>query len=258
LRKATALFSPLLTRFTNPAVTPERYAFVTGDFMGSRPIVEIVVASFFVALTTAVIFFIGRLSLTNSYSAFLALIFAFATSAWSTASRALWQHGPSMLMLALALYLLLTAESHPWRASLAGFPAAIAYLVRPNNAIIVAVVTLYVAVRYRRYLIGYLLCALPVGGAFLVFNESIYHRALPSYFLRPLPKPPHGFLPVLEAAAGALISPSRGLLIFTPVFLFSIWGMVWARRTGWRQPLASYLIAAVLGYWLLIVVYFET
>ena len=31
------------------------------------------------------------------------LAFAFATSAWSTASRALWEHGPSLLFLAIAL-----------------------------------------------------------------------------------------------------------------------------------------------------------
>jgi hypothetical protein len=258
LRKVVLLFAPLLARFVNP-LAPVRSAFVAGDFIGSRPLVEIIIASFFVALTAAVIFFIGRLFLPDSYSAFLALIFAFATSAWSTASRALWQHGPSMLMLSLALYLLLTADAEPWRVAAAAVPVALAYLLRPLNALIVAAVTVYVAAHYRRYLVAYLLCALPVGAAFLIFNESIYHRALPTYFsLRPrLPKLPHDILPVLQAAIGAVVSPSRGLLIYTPVFLFSIWGMVWARRTGWRQPLANYLIAIVVGYWLLIVVYFE-
>ena len=259
LRKLTLLFSPLLIRFADPALTPVRFAFATGDFIDSRPLVEIVVASFFVALTTVVIFFTGRLFLPDSYSAFLALIFAFATPAWSTASRALWQHGPSMLMLSLALYLLLTAESQPWRAAPAAIPLALSYLLRPNNALIVAAVTVYVVAHYRRYLIAYLLCALPIGAAFLLFNESIYHRALPTYFSRrpPLPKLPHDFIPIVQAALGALVSPSRGLLIFTPVFLFSIWGMVWAHKTGWRRPLTGYLTAAVAGYWLLIVVYFE-
>ena len=259
LRKAVLFLSPLLARFADPALTPVRYAFVTGDFIGSRPLVEIVVASFFVALTTVVIFFTGRLFLPDSYSAFLALIFAFATSAWSTASRALWQHGPSMLMLSLALYLLLTAQSRPWRVVPAAIPLALAYLLRPNNALVVAVISLYVARHYRRYLIAYLLCALPVGAAFLIFNESIYHLALPTYFSRrpPLFNLPHDILPMMQAALGALVSPSRGLLIYTPVFLFSIWGMIWARKTGWLQPLTGYLAAAVAGYWLLMVVYFE-
>ncbi len=210
LRRVVLLLSPLLTRFADPALAPIRFAFLTGDFVGGRSLVELVAASFFVALTTVVIFGAGRLFLPDSYSAFLALIFAFATSAWSTASRALWQHGPSMLMLSLVLYLLLTAESKPWRVAPAAIPLALAYLLRPSNALIVAVVSLYVATHYRRYL-----------------------------------------------AMGALVSPSRGLLIFTPIFLFSIWGMIWARKTGWRRPLSGYLTAAVVGYWLLIAVYFR-
>jgi len=259
LRKVVPIVSPLLARFADPALTPMRFAFLAGDFIASRPLVEIVVASFFVALTTIVIFFTGRLYLPDSYSVFLGLIFAFATSAWSTASRALWQHGPSMLMLSLTLYLLLTAESKPWRVAPAAIPLALAYLLRPSNALIVAVVSVYVAAHYGRYLIAYLLCALPIGAAFLIFNESIYHRALPSYFLlRPgPPKLPEDFVPMVQAATGALVSPSRGLLIFTPVFVFSIWGMIRARQTGWRRPLSGYLTAAVVGYWLLIVVYFR-
>jgi hypothetical protein len=35
----------------------------------------------------------------------VAMVFAFGTAAWSTASRGLWQHGPSMLCLAVAAYL---------------------------------------------------------------------------------------------------------------------------------------------------------
>jgi len=255
LRKMVLLLSPLLRRFADPALAPIRFAFLTGDFIGGRSLVEVVAASFFVALTTVVIFFIGRLFLPDSYSAFLALIFAFATSAWSTASRALWQHGPSMLMLSLVLYLLLTADRQPWRVAPAAIPLALSYLLRPSNALIVVVVSLYVATQHRRYLIAYLLCALPIGAAFLIFNESIYHRALPSYFLL-RPAPPN-FIQMVQAAMGALVSPSRGLLMFTPVFLFSIWGMIWALKTGWRRPLSGYLTATVVGYWLLIAVYFR-
>src|SRR4051812_13622348 len=241
MRKAVLLFSPLLARFANPALTPVRSAFLTGDFTSSRALVEIIAGSFFVALTSVVMFFIGRLFLPPVWSATLAVIFAFATPAWSTASRALWQHGPSMLMLSLAMSLVLTAELKPWRAMAAALPVSVAYLLRPNNAVIVVAFTLYVAMRYRRYLIGYILAALPVAAAFLAFNESIYPRALPTSFSRRPPRIPHDFTPVLKAAAGSLISPSRGLLIYTPLFLFSIWGMIWALRAGWLRPLSACL-----------------
>jgi hypothetical protein len=104
--------------------------------------------------------------------------------AWSVASRAVWQHGPSMLMLSLALYLLLLAK--PWSIPMASVPVALAYTLRPINSTFVVIITIYVAAHHRRYLLKYLLCALPIAAAFLIYNESVYGRLLPAYFsLRP-------------------------------------------------------------------------
>jgi MFS superfamily sulfate permease-like transporter len=52
-----------------------------------------------------------------------------------------------------------------------------------------------------------------------------------------------------------LFSPSRGLLVFTPVFLFSIAGMVLAWRWRWCFPLAPYLIAILLAHSVIIAPY---
>jgi len=238
---------------------PERAAFLAGDFINCRARVEVLVASFIVALSTVVIFLIGRLSLPDSYSALLALIFAFATSAWSTASRALWQHGPSMLMLSVALYLLLLADEKPRLITFAALPVSLGYLLRPTNSLSVIAATVYIATRHRRYLVSYLLCALPIGAAFVIYNESVYGRALPTYFtFHPtLPVLPRDLSKVLVALAGVLVSPSRGLLIYTPIFLFSISGMLWALRTRWRAPLSGYLIAVIITHWLLLGIYIQ-
>jgi hypothetical protein len=257
-------------------MTPqERTAFLAADFVSIRGKVEVLVASVFVGLTTAVIFLIGRLTLPDSYSAFLALIFAFATSAWSTASRALWQHGPSMLMLSLALYLLLRADEKPRFIALAALPVSFAYLLRPTNSLFAMAIAIYIAVRHRRYLIRYLLCALPIAAAFVIYNESVYGLVLPTYFSHPSPaevaadpigggRPagPLAVLPrdtgkVLAALAGLLVSPSRGLLIYSPIFLCSIWGMVWALRTRWQAPLSGYLIGVIIANWLLLGAYYQ-
>lgn len=64
---------------------------------------EMLSASIIMALAVVVMYRIARLSLPQLKSLVVAFIFAFCTSAWSVASRAMWQHGPSMLMLALAL-----------------------------------------------------------------------------------------------------------------------------------------------------------
>jgi hypothetical protein len=257
LRKAAPVFAPVLAKA--PGGGPVRDAFLAGDFLNSRTLVEVIIASFFVAITSVVIFLIGRMFLPRPYAVLLALIFAFATSAWSTASRALWQHGPSMLMLSVALYLLLLADRKPRLIPFAAIPVALAYLLRPTNSLFAAAITVYVAARYRRYLLPYLLLALPIAAVFVIYNESIYRAPLPPYFsLRPpIPEFPHDAIPILQALAGVLASPSRGLFVYTPIFFFSIAGMIRALAARWQAPLTGYLIAVIAGNWLLMGVYFR-
>ena len=81
---------------------------------------ERLIAGLVVAITTAVLWFVaffwfpGDPRRRRILATAFALTFAFATDAWDTASRALWQHGPSMLMLSLLLLVLVR------RAGLAG------------------------------------------------------------------------------------------------------------------------------------------
>src|SRR6185369_4569056 len=84
--------------------------------------IEKVTASLAIALTTMLLFLIARRSLDVREALLIVLIFAFCTAAWSTASRALWQHGPSMLMLTLALWLIVVAQERPWVVQFASLP----------------------------------------------------------------------------------------------------------------------------------------
>jgi hypothetical protein len=264
LRAGMSVLSPLLIRLTDQDSTPVLKGFFTGDFIQSRVLVEVVTASFFVALTAVIIFLTGRLFLPPTKAAVLALIFAFATPAWSTASRALMQHGPSMLMLSTSLYLLLlaheSASTHKaLLISLSAIPTALAYAIRPTNSLWVVAVTIYVLVHYRRYFASYLLCVVPIAVAFLIYNESVYRRILPTYFvLKPgQPSFPGDVLPMGVAFLGELISPARGLLIYSPIFFFSVWGMVWAIRHRWCGSLTPYLIGFTIGNVLLVAYYFR-
>jgi len=114
----------------------------------------------------------------------------------------------------------------------------------------VLIFTAYVAVRHRRYLIHYLLAAAPIAAIFLAYNFSIYHFPLSPYYRSHL----DGFYPrywskLAVGLAGNLVSPSRGLFIFTPVFLFSAWSMI---RGKWKTPLAPWLATLVLLHWLVV------
>jgi hypothetical protein len=199
---------------------------------------EKTIAVFMVALTAVFLYLASLTLLRSKYALSLALIFAFGTSAWSTASRGLWQHAPSMLMLTLALYLLLKAEQRPVLAAWAGLPLGLSYMIRPTNIIPVIFLSLYVLIRYRKFFMGYLLRAAPAAVLFLLYNFLTYGAPLSSYYL------PQGFssLPgFFEALVGHLVSPARGLFIYSPLFLFSIFGLCLLARSR-RAGLLDYLL----------------
>lgn len=210
---------------------------------------EMLIASIIMVLAVVVMYGIARLFLPRFRSLVLVFIFAFCTSAWSVASRALWQHGPSMLMLSLALYLLLLARQRPRLAQFASLPLALAYIIRPTNSLSVAVLTLYVLIVYRRYFLPYLGWALCVAVPFGLLNLSVYHSLLPTYYSWFQEFSTSTFF---EALAGNLISPSRGLLIYSPVLIFSIVGLVLKfRRQTWTK-LDTALLAIIGLHWITI------
>ena len=82
---------------------------------------EKLTAAEIVALATVLMYLLARNRLDALPALGIALMFAFATSMWSTASRALWQHGPSALFLTLALYLIvIPSESRSARSTRQG------------------------------------------------------------------------------------------------------------------------------------------
>jgi hypothetical protein len=208
-------------------------------------------ASAIVALATAVMYLVARQRLEILLAIAVALVFAFATSMWSTASRALWQHGPSALFLALALYLITTAPERRWATLVTGMVLGFAYWIRPTNSLSVAFFGLYFLIAHRRnvglYIAGLALVLMP----FMLQNWLIYANILPPYSYQLFEKlgAPNQ---ILQALAGTLISPNRGLLVFTPLFLFSIWG-AWLSVSG-RAPSASaidpYLVGILVSHWI--------
>jgi hypothetical protein len=50
----------------------------------------------------------------------------------------------------------------------------------------------------------------------------------------------------LIGLAGLLVSPSRGLFVFSPIFLFGVWGSVLAMRCRRDKPILPYLLVGTL------------
>lgn len=185
------------------------------------------------------------------------LVFAFATSAWSTASRALWQHGPSLLFLAVALLALdrmfpRNAEGDPaqagarWAPLIAGFALAGAVTVRPTNAIALALGTILVLWKTpRRSIVTY-----GIGAAAVFVPWSLITYLTYGTLLQPYDRATKLGLPstFFESVAAQLISPSRGLLIFSPIVLVALAGLVIARRQRALTPLDVLSAVAVPCY----------
>ena len=216
---------------------------------------EKILASAIGALAAAAMYLVARRELSAAKSLALAGIFAFATSIWSTATRALWQHGPSALFLVIALLLLFRARERPrWFFAL-GLLLAFAYLIRPTNALAVGFIGLYVLINFPKqvwlYLVGLAVVFIPYvaqnwftyGNPFPPYSYQLFERfSTPSVFL--------------EGLAGTLISPARGLFIFTPVFLLSLYG-IYLRLRGRLTPSNPdlYLAAILPAHWIMIALF---
>jgi len=209
--------------------------------------VELVIACAVIALAAVFMFLLARETMKPRPALVIAFVLAFCTSAWSTGSRSMGQHGPSMLILGIALYLYVVARRRPALIQYVALPLSFSYVVRPTNSIPIVVLTLCILVEHRRYFFRYLLWSLPVALPFVFYNYRVYHAPLSSYYRPQQLGTTHHFF---EALAGTMICPSRGLLIFTPVFLCAGIGFLMKWRSKSITPLDWGLAAVFVLHWL--------
>lgn len=219
---------------------------------GSPAGLEKLIASVLVAITAVLIFRLARRRLDVGLALVVVFIFAFCTSAWSVVSRGLWQHGPSMLFLAAALDALLGARDRPRRALWAGLFLAGAYVMRPTNALPVALLTIYVVAAHRAWIGRFFAGATAVALPFLALNLARFGSLLPWYYRQGTGKFQLFEPDFLEAAAGQLISPGRGLFLYSSVFLFSLLGIGIKFRRGRWTRLDTALVAILVLHWIVI------
>jgi hypothetical protein len=190
-----------------------------------------------------------------------ALTTGLASNYWAVASQSLWQHGPAVLALTLALVLLV--QEQPSRARLFGAGLAVAVMVacRSIDVVLAVPILLWVAWYQPRGLVWFLPGPLLLGVLLLAFNvyffgrieggigevedmHQVYHN---------VPGTWSGNL--LEGAAGTLFSPSRGLFVFCPWALIALATLpaVWSQLRPF--PLISWCIMAIVPYGLMLAKY---
>ena len=184
----------------------------------------------------------------------LTFVYLFGTINFSLISQALWQHGPVQLFLILALDSLLDQKD-----TRAGFYSGLALLRRPTAIIPIALLGLHLLFRGKQinmykgvqYLAGIIPSIL-----FFVWYTSKYYLGISNngyssqVFTEWLGKFPEGFL-------GLWLSPSKGILIYSPVLIFSLVGLYIVLKNKEYEFRQSYLVYAsiilihtiVLGQW---------
>ena len=247
----TALPAFAIDQWLNGPATPAR-AIALGK----------VVAAACMAATAALIFLIAARTLSRARALLVAAVFAFATCAWGVGSQALWQQSPNILYLTLGAYCLCRSYQRPVFALACGASLAMAGLVRPTSWLAFVVVGLCSLPRGRAFVVRYALGALPIGLIQAAYNQWLF--GAPWRFGQDLAGVALAVektgtahiwrFAYLESVPGMLFSPSRGLLVYSPVFAFAFVGLYLLRRRPeyrWMLPLvaAAAGIALVQATW---------
>jgi hypothetical protein len=221
-------------------------------------------AAISVALSAVVLYGTLRRLASTSYSVFITAVYAFGTSSLSESCQALWQHGPSQLALAATLYCLVRAREQAGWVAVAGFPLAFAIISRPTDVLLALPLGVYVLVYHRRQLAGFLLAGLPPALFQLGYNAAYFADPFRIQFFSTLSAAVGGMprgaasaswsTPLGTGLPGILVSPGRGLFVYSPIFLLSAVGAGLAWKKGGDRLIgyASIGVAPVLllyGKW---------
>jgi hypothetical protein len=220
------------------------------------PTIAKIAASTLTAAAVALLFLTASHWTSRPRAIWIAAATGTGTGYWTTASQTLWQHESAALGLALALWAF--ARPTPidnWRGALlfgTGLGIAGTSRAQLSVAIFVLVAGLFVRTRLKLAAIG--------AGVVFCFAAALLVTNL-RWFAHPF-----GAMPMLESLhpsvhategsfrlgldghAGLLVSPSRGLLIFSPIVLVALAGLPLAAKSRMRSPVWWCGLAAVCQY----------
>lgn len=219
-----AVYPALPAVMATPVFLASRFAFSL-DEEGSAFAGKLASAAF-AALAAAVFFLalVRRHPLADARWAAVAL--ALGTSLWST-SQALWQHPAAVLWLCVALLFLVRAEENDAWAARAGLPLALLVAARHADVAIALALATGVALRWPRRLPAFAFWGAPVAGLLGLYQWLALGAPWRHGFSGSLGRfsEPWGV-----GQLGLLVSPGKGLLVFTPVVLVGLVGLVRAWR----------------------------
>lgn len=206
----------------------------TADFLDYRRSFSKFAAIISTALAVVLFYLSTRLKFTPSVASVSTFVFAFATGSWPVCSQDLRQHTVSNLLLMsimLCLFKVERSEGNQRRLLLflAGVFCGILPSARITSALFSAAIFVYVIVVYRKEAL-YFCLGLP--SILFHFGWNLYffgwENIVVGGYIKHLDERASSYALTLQqftsASLGLLLSPSNGLLVYSPVLLFAIPG----------------------------------
>ena len=217
-----------------------------------RNVCEKMAATIVTSLTVVIFYICSRIKFSPSVSRLSTFIFAFATNTWMTSSQALWQHGASNLVVILVVFCLIQVNRSSDRIKirymvLVGIGCGFLPGIRPTSTVFSVVAIIYSLSIYRNYakfiFIPSVLAYIPC----LIWNIYYFGNLSGGYSVA-FDTPPYIFTlsHFIAASLGTFISPSKGLLIFSPVILYSFLGLniVFRKNSGRDEKMITFMAIA--------------
>jgi len=198
-----------------------------------------------------------QFSLDEKKALILTTIYLFGTVNFAMLSQSMWQHGTLQLFSILGLYFILdlvkSPNFKPSSAFLGGLFYGLAVLSRPTVALALGLVGLFMLFKMGNFksffkagfftMLGLLLNV----AFFLWYNNKYYigieNQGYTSQLFGSWVSP----FPI--SFTGTWISPSKGIITYSPIFLFSFVGFYIAMKKGWKEN------AQFIFYFLIVVLH---
>lgn len=195
---------------------------------------EKAVSSCVAAASVALLYLFLRRRTTQGTALLLSFAFAFATNTWVTSSQGMWQQSLSQLLF-LGLLLLSAGEPTRFRALAAGALTGLHVLNRPFALLLSGPLVLRFTLADRRKTGLVIAGALAVATPFVLWNLAHFGHPLGYYGTHTDRIGSLFSHPVLPGLAGLLVSPSKGLVVFSPFFLFLADSRVFSKEASPRS-----------------------
>lgn len=204
--------------------------------------------------SAVLVLLVGAYFTTRRRALLLALAYGVGTCVWSVSSQALWQHGPNTLFLLLGTWLLVRRPGDLRHAAFAGLAFSFAVMCRPTSVLFAVAAGGWLLATDRRAMLAFAGGAAPLAlfqgiynftwfGSPLTFAQSV---VAPAVALAKTGSPDMWQTPLPVGLAGVLVSPGRGLFVYSPFLLFGLAGAVMAWRRKEYAILRPFTLA-VLG-----------